>query len=159
MKTKLTKRIESALYFLNDPLKSACALEVKIGRNKGMPDGSERVDFISMDTDGTIRAYEIKVSKSDLHSSASLSFVGDYNYLVMPEELYDKVKDDSFIRELRFMGIGMVVYDVETDKLETVKRAKKKVVDVGERMTICWSMMRSLYREVNKWMILDNENN
>jgi len=62
------------------------AFEVTLGR--------ERVDYITVDRKGIWRAYEIKVTKADFHSNAAKSFVGNYNYYVMPEWLYKEVKEE-----------------------------------------------------------------
>ena len=43
----------------------------------------ERVDMLTYETTGIWRAYELKISKSDLHSNAALSWIGHYNYLVV----------------------------------------------------------------------------
>ena len=56
--------------------------------------GKERVDYLTYDTKGIWRCYEIKVSKSDFQSLAKNTFVGHFNYYVMPKELYDQVKDE-----------------------------------------------------------------
>lgn len=53
-------------------------LEVTIGFG-----GKERVDYMTYDTQGIFRCYEIKVTKSDFHSKHSNSFVGHYNYYVL----------------------------------------------------------------------------
>ena len=50
--------------------------------------GRERVDYMTYDTKGVFRCYEIKVSKADFHSAAAKSFVGHYNYYVLTRELY-----------------------------------------------------------------------
>lgn len=53
-----------------------------------------RVDYMTMDTKDIFRFYEIKISKSDFHSKAKHTFLGHYNYFVMPHELYEEVKDE-----------------------------------------------------------------
>jgi hypothetical protein len=40
------------------------------------------------------RCYEIKISNSDFHSKCKKTFVGNFNYYVMPKELYEEVKDE-----------------------------------------------------------------
>lgn len=56
--------------------------------------GRERVDYITVNRKGIWKAYEIKVTKEDFRSKAAKSFVGNYNYYVMPEWLYEEVKDE-----------------------------------------------------------------
>ena len=65
-----------------------CCYEVTIGWY-----GKERVDYLTYDTNGVWRCYEIKVSKSDFYSKSHNTFLGHFNYYVMPEELYEQVKD------------------------------------------------------------------
>lgn len=99
--------------------------------------GKERVDCLSYDTNGTWRCYEIKVSKSDFHSKAKKTFVGNYNYFVMPNELYQEVKDEIPC------NIGIYV----DGKL--IKKATKQELSVDEQI-LKDSMIRSLYRESEK---------
>lgn len=42
---------------------------------------------------GDFYCYEIKSSVEDFHSGHGLNFIGDYNYLVMPEEVYVAVSN------------------------------------------------------------------
>lgn len=76
MKTALTKEIEQSLIFAtraNEPGIYG-ALEVTLGEGYG----TERIDYMTMDTKNIFRCYEIKISKKDFYSKAKLSFVGDY---------------------------------------------------------------------------------
>ena len=41
---------------------------------------------------GEWRCYELKVTKADFRSTAKPSFVGHYNYFVLPSKLYEEVK-------------------------------------------------------------------
>ncbi|WP_162787410.1 hypothetical protein [Enterococcus hirae] len=46
-------------------------------------------------TDNTIRCYEIKVSMADLKSKANQTFIGDYNYLVITQDLWEKMQEET----------------------------------------------------------------
>lgn len=125
--------------------------------------GKERVDFMTYDTKGIFRCYEIKVTKSDFYSSAAKSFVGHYNYFVLPKELYYEVKDE--IQD----GIGVYVGGC------CVKKPKKQDIDgkkysirrsIGGKSTeviIPWtdmlkeSLIRSLYRDSDKLLLTEDE--
>lgn len=100
---------------------------------------------MTYDTKGVWRCYEIKVSLSDFRSKAHNTFCGNFNYYVMPNELYKKVKDE-------IPGhIGVYIGG------NNVKRAKKQ--DLGEDEQILKnSMIRSLYREAEKLMKSENPN-
>ncbi len=41
---------------------------------------------------GDLYCYEVKSSVEDFHSKNGHNFIGDYNYYIMPEEVYEKVK-------------------------------------------------------------------
>ena len=41
--------------------------------------GDQRVDYITYDTNGIWRCFEIKVSKSDFYSKSKKSFIGHFN--------------------------------------------------------------------------------
>lgn len=83
----------------------------------------ERVDLLMYEITGIWRCYEIKNTVTDFHSSAKLSFWGDYGYYILNAEIYDKVKDE--IPD----GIGVwLVYKPNESKgwMECVKKPKKK---------------------------------
>ena len=54
---------------------------------------------------GDFYCYEIKSSVEDFHSQNGHNFLGDYNYYVMPEEVYEQVK-----AEIPY-GVGVYVPD------------------------------------------------
>ena len=91
-KTDLTKKVEKALWEATHEKVHGC-FEVKIGlpKTQAMLTGNEEfVDYMTFSaSSGEIVCYEIKTSKSDIKSSAKLSFVGHRNYLVLPVELYE----------------------------------------------------------------------
>jgi len=99
--------------------------------------GKERVDYITYDTKGIWRCYEIKVSRSDFRSKAAKTFIGHYNYYVMPKELFEEVKDE-------IPGyIGVYV------KGACVKNPKKQKLGIDEQV-LKNSLIRSLSREFAK---------
>ena len=55
---------------------------------------TEIVDILELNSQKGWCCYEIKISKSDFHSRAIKSFVGEYNYYLMPDELYEQVKNE-----------------------------------------------------------------
>lgn len=135
MKTKETIALENAL--MRDTIKY---------RKFGVPEvtigwyGNRRVDFMSTTTKGLIRCYEIKVTESDFHSKNGHNFDGNFNYYVMPEELWEQVKDE--IPE----HVGVLV---GTD-LKSVKKCKFKELPDSEREKMILYLCRSLSREVKK---------
>ena len=92
----------------------------------GYNSGGERVDACMYHL-GKWYFYELKVSVNDFHSSAKLSFQGNYNYFVLPEEIYEKVKDE--IAE-KYKGIGVLV--ARSYGIECVIKPKKQELQVNE---------------------------
>ncbi|RYI30508.1 hypothetical protein EVU96_08830 [Bacillus infantis] len=131
-KTELTTQLERQIYGATNKQGIFGCFEVTIGWF-----GEERVDYITYDTKGIWRCYEVKVSKSDFYSKAKKTFVGHFNYFVMPKELYEEVKDDI----PNHVGVYLGNY--------CKKRAKKQELLVDEQV-LKDSMIRSLAREVTK---------
>lgn len=94
---------------------------------------------MTYDTHGVWRCYEIKISKSDFHSKAKNTFIGNFNYYVMPNELYEQVKDEIP------SNIGVYIGG------SCEKRSKHQELKVDEQI-LKDSMIRSLYREADKQM-------
>lgn len=139
-KTDVTKELENAIYRETKKQGTFGCLEVTIGFF-----GNERVDYMTYNTKGEWRCYEIKCSVSDFHSKAKKTFLGHYNYYVMTRELYDKVKDEIPSH------IGVYVYGT------LVKRPKKQELGIDEQI-LKDSFIRSLYRDVEKFYNNGNEN-
>jgi len=105
--------------------------------------GNERVDYMTYDTKGIWRCYEIKVSVVDFRSKAKKTFCGHYNYYVLTSEVYEKVKGEIASHIGVYIG-GMCV-----------KRAKKQMLTIDEE-TLKNSIIRSLSREAEKMFKSDN---
>jgi hypothetical protein len=103
--------------------------------------GDERVDYMTVDTKGIWRCYEIKASKKDFYSSAKKSFVGNFNFYVMPREVFEQVKQDIPDH------IGVYCYGA------LVKRAKRRDLSVPADV-LKDSMIRSLFRDYEKYVRL-----
>ena len=94
---------------------------------------------------GDFYCYEVKSSVEDFHSKNGHNFIGDYNYYVMPEDIYEKIKE-----EIPY-GIGVYVPDgmncgSDWNDLKLVKKAKRKDRDrpVSEMLLM---MFRSAARD------------
>lgn len=135
MKTEDTKRLEMAIWKATNKQGVFGCFEVTIGWF-----GKERVDYMTYDTKGVFRCYEVKVTKADFHSPCHNSFVGDLNYYVLPPELYEEVKEE--------IPDHVGVYIVRGKTAYSVKRARRQTVQDPD--TLKDSMIRSLCREVTK---------
>lgn len=147
IKTELTKELEHNLWKYTNKQGTFGCFEVTIGWF-----GKERVDYITYDTKGIWRCYEVKISKSDFHSKAHNTFVGHYNYYVMPNELYQEVKNEIPNH------VGVII-----DGDSSIKKAKKQELKVDEQI-LKNSIIRSLCRDVDKHLmesdtyLIDNYN-
>lgn len=139
-KTQLTTELERGIWSATNKQGVFGCFEVTIGWF-----GEERVDYITYDTKGIWRCYEVKVSKSDFYSKAKKTFVGHFNYFVMPKELYEEVKDDVP------KHVGVYAGN------KCIKKAKKQELLVNEQI-LKDSLIRSLAREVSKQYKSENPN-
>lgn len=128
-------------YELEEIITLACARPDRIGCPEVTLDDYGIVDFISMDINGarTVRCYELKISKSDFLSDAKKSFIGDFNYYVIPTELYDSVK--GHVEK----GIGVWVVD-KHGHISVRKRASRMECQM-DRSRIMGKILRALNRE------------
>lgn len=103
---------------------------------------TEIVDLLTWECSKNIyRCYEIKSSLSDFNSGHHITFVGHFNYYIMPKELYDKVQD----KIPDYVG----VYVPQGRYLISIKKAKKqKPLVTDEKFQ--YSLVKSLYRDVEK---------
>ena len=106
----------------------------------------ERVDFLTYETTGIFRAYEIKRTKEDFYSGCAWSWIGHYNYFIMPNSLYSEVKKD--IPD----GIGVwCVYESKMHKrMDCVKKPKKREL-LCSNSDMMFSLMQGLSREYKKY--------
>lgn len=111
----------------------------KYNQVEGIHIRTEILDLLESNSQKGWVCYEIKISKSDFHSKAIKSFVGNYNYYLMPEELYKKVENE--IPE----EIGVYCYDGKY--LNLAKKAKKQKMIDGINEQLNYGMIRSLARE------------
>lgn len=93
---------------------------------------------------GDFYCYEVKSSVEDFHSKNGHNFIGDFNYYVMPEDVFEKVKN-----EIPYY-VGVFVPTDESLRFRTaltsVKKAKRKDRErpVSEMLLM---MFRSCARE------------
>lgn len=78
------------------------------------------------------------MSKSDFYSSAKKTFIGNFNYFVMPSSLYEEVKEDIPAH------IGVIA-----EGSYSIKKAKRMELAVEEKV-LKDSLIRSLSRETDK---------
>ena len=147
-KTQQTLEIEQTLERVCRERKIYGCKEVTIGfPNNHM--GREICDFVTMDSYGILRCYEIKVSFSDLQSSAKMSWYGHYNYLVIPESMVEKITD--YVHKIPdFVGI-LVAND---GQLSSLRKAKIQNISEYREQNLRESMIRSLYFKMEAYRSL-----
>lgn len=155
MKTKLTRNLESTLYQYCYEQGAYVVEEVS------MPDKKGIVDTLSYQQlpNGEIewRCYELKVTKSDFHSKAKLSFIGNYNYFVLPQKLYEEVAEEipSHIGVMIYRAFDKKAVDLASQTLRTpgfltiAKKAQYQELQVDEK-PLTAHFVASLFREVDK---------
>lgn len=112
----------------------------------------ERLDFLTYETTGVYRAYEIKRNKSDFYSGCAWSWIGNYNYFIMPYELYCEVKND--IPE----GIGVWVVREYSKDMECIKKPKRRELLCSHEY-MQFAMFQAFSREYKKYRkLLEKEN-
>lgn len=95
---------------------------------------AKRVDFmrfkpvnntVSGIEKGDFYCYEVKSSVEDFHSKNGHNFLGDYNYYVMPEEVYEQIKQEIPYRVGVYVPTEMS-YQGEWYDLKVAKKAKRQ---------------------------------
>lgn len=142
MKTPETIAIEKAIAKETSKMGVFGCREVTIGWY-----GKQRVDYMTYETKGVWRCFEIKVSKSDFRSKAHNTFIGHFNYYVMPHSLYVELKAEipDHIGVYAFFGQGVSL----------VRRAKRQELGEDEQV-LKNSLIRSLAREAQKLEKIEN---
>ena len=152
-KSKLTKKLESKIMKETLKLGTFGCLEVKVGfpsNKRFVTNNEEIIDYMTYNTNGEIRCYEIKSSLADLNSGSHVSFVGHYNYFVMPRKLWLELLDKDLVTRYFFEGVGLYLLD-DDGSFYLERKAKKKFISLGVSTILLESMLRSLSREANRY--------
>ena len=145
LKTQETLEIEEQLRKICRKKRLYGCEEVTVGfYNSGH--GNEICDFMTMDSKGIVKCYEIKVTLTDLRSHAKKSWYGHYNYLVISPDLYKKI--DDWEDEIP-ADVGIIVH--YTSEMESVRRAKKRELSAKDEIMIKESLIRSMYYKMDRY--------
>lgn len=74
---------------------------------------------------GDFYCYEVKSSVEDFHSKNGHNFIGDYNYYIMPEEVFEKVKNEIPYYVGVYVPIG-INYEGKWYDLKSIKKAERR---------------------------------
>lgn len=105
------------------------------------------VDFLAYDRDKNFICYEIKVSKKDFKSEHGKNFFGNYNYYVMPRELYEIVKNE-IPHNVGCYVEHRVCHGKAT--LYKVKKASYQELEEYDEASLHVCLMGALYREATR---------
>lgn len=86
---------------------------------------------------------------SDLKSKNKLSYLGDKNYLVVPEKLADEILN----KHRNLGGVGLIAFDGKDFK--SLTRASKRTVGIGERVELLEGIAKSACRDAIKFYLGD----
>ena len=143
-----TKEVEQKIYWKLKKLGTYLCFEVGMPREIRGMNIEERVDLLTYDTNKIWRFYELKVSKKDFHSKAKVTFLGHYNYYVMPKELYDAVKDE--------IPDGIGCYVCTKSSCYCIKKPEKRKLGIPEEK-LKMAFIQSLSRKQEKLMSISKE--
>lgn len=146
MKTPLTIQLEETLYHYCRENGEVVVEEVT------MPDDQGIVDTLSCrltETGFEWRCFELKVTKADFRSKAKLSFIGHYNYFVLPEALYMTVKEEIP------PAIGVMVYHAYIDQEDvpgffTIEKKPRRQELAVDEQALLSRLISAQAREVSK---------
>ena len=85
-----------------------------------------------------VTCYEMKISVADFLSEHGHNFVGNYNYYVVPIDIYNSIEDK--VPD----GVGVIVYYKDSDSLRIAKKSKWN--DIDEKY-----LTFLLYNALGKW--------
>jgi hypothetical protein len=150
-KTQATRNLERAIWQYTHASGKQIygAFEVTVGYIAFRRDGYDRADYVTMATDGTIRAYELKTSVSDFRSPAILSWIGHYNYLVLTDAVYREVKEELP------MNVGVLVAD-EAGNIRSEYKSGYHQHSIGECTEIMESMLKAAARDAAKYYMQED---
>ena len=93
---------------------------------------------------GDFYCFEVKSSVDDFHSKHGHNFIGDYNYYVMPEDVYNAVH-----AEIPYNGVGVYVPTADWRELRIIRKARRRDRD-RSLAEMLFMMYRSAAREICK---------
>lgn len=147
LRKSITDRLNFLMY--NQICKKAIYFASEVTLRDGLVDYG-RVDYVVFDQLKTWRFYEVKSSIEDFKSKAKWTFMGNYNYFIMPVDVYEKVKADIP------SNVGVYVANKDYTKLKNVKKSKYKELPIAERIYFNRFIV-SLSRDANKYYTLKND--
>lgn len=93
---------------------------------------------------GDFYCYEVKSSIEDFHSKNGHNFIGDFNYYVMPKDVYEKIKNEIPYK-VGVLAPEKMNYRGEWYDLKSVKKAKRQ-----DRARSVSEILLMMFRSANR---------
>lgn len=93
---------------------------------------------------GDFYCYEVKSSIEDFHSKNGHNFIGDFNYYVMPKDVYKKIKNEIPYK-VGVLAPEKMNYRGEWYDLKSVKKAKRQ-----DRARSVSEILLMMFRSANR---------
>lgn len=133
-------------------IKRCGCMDVKISS----VDIEECIDFMTYDSNSdAIGCYVIKTTLSDLFSINSKSFCGNYNYLVITQDMWKSIKEDkNYFDNLIPDFVGVVICDVENKTTFCLRYTKRQSLSAYNHSTLKDSLLYALF---SKWQTVEKK--
>lgn len=151
METELTKVIKKELLMRSQRTKGCYGAFEVTPMNTAYGAGYERCDYVEFNTKSEITCYEIKISVDDFKSKNKQTYLGDKNYLVIPDMILTDVLDSHLLHA----GIGIITFNESNSIFNIVKKCSKKTVGISERVALLEGIARAGCRDMRKLMLKD----
>lgn len=151
MEAKLTKVIKNELLKRSRQTKGCYGAFEVTPMNTAYGAWYERCDYVEFNTKSEITCYEIKISLDDFKSKNKQTYLGDKNYLVIP----DAILPDVLNSHLLHSGIGIMTFNENDSSFTVTKKCSKKTVSIYERVTLLEGIARAGCRDMRKLMLKD----
>ena len=142
-----TKEIEHLAYTYLSKMGTYLCFEVGMPKKYRGTGADERVDLLSYDSKDNWRFYEIKITKSDFYSKCKNSFHGHYNYYIMPNYIYDEVKNDI----PSHVGVYLIYRHKNGHSYMNIEKNPKKQKLGIDKDKLMYNFMQALSREYGKY--------
>ena len=144
---KIKQILISSCYSANKTeIKRCGCYDVKVH----LPGNDMVMDFMTYDSNiDAVGCYTIKTTLSDLFSINSKSFCGNYNYLVITQDMWKAIKEDkSYFDNLIPDFVGIVICDAENKTTFCLRYTKRQALGAYSHTALKDSLIYALF---SKW--------
>ncbi len=119
-------------------------------------DIEECIDFMTYDSNSdAIGCYVIKTTLSDLFTISPKSFCGNYNYLVITQDMWKAIKEDkSYFDNLIPDFVGIVICNVDNSTTFCLRYTKRQSLSAYNHSALKDSLIYALF---SKWQTAEKK--